>query len=405
MASLIPFAPEVPSRSTNPFDNIPTAQALDVETFTRQKKQEIKNCMEECNRLKDELRQKKQEIKNCMEECNRLKDELSDLKNLCTLGGVCVWNRKWLGSHGTKTCGKCGRTEIEMFKGGRRRRKSKKKKTKRRRRRKKKKTKRKRKYRKQGGTKSSKRRAKMNINTEKRNRRTTAKDSSDRRWRERNDSNKTLRMLGNMNSTAGRDGDVFTRFSVEPHYLMSADERTALTKRMLYDKRFGQKGDNELVDKARVALPTIPQYQGVTQRNVLELIGCQGLNVYQDKEVRRLAARLYLAAYDDGDLGLTLNQPSTTLQQRQVILQPMHPNQGVTANGENLPFPLRIMRSSRRHHLTDHPGVPFNNNNRYPNANGVIDETHNMFWPTERRQIFDFMKTTPTLEEISFFGF
>ena len=83
----------------------------DVETFTRQKKQEIKNCMEECNRLKDEL---------------------SDLKKLCTLGGECVWNRKWLGSHGTKTCGKCGRTEIEMFKGGSRRRKSKKRKTKRR---------------------------------------------------------------------------------------------------------------------------------------------------------------------------------------------------------------------------------------------------------------------------------
>lgn len=168
MASLIPFAPEVPSPSTNPFDNIPTAQAVDVETFTRQKKQEITDCMKKCNRLRDEL---------------------SDLKNLCTQGGECVWeNRKWLGSHGTKTCGKCGRTEIEMFKGGRRRRKSKKKKTKRRRRRKKKKTKRKRKYRKQGGTKSSKRRAKRNRNTEKRNRRTTTKDSSDRRWRERNDS-------------------------------------------------------------------------------------------------------------------------------------------------------------------------------------------------------------------------
>jgi len=135
MASLIPFAPEVPSRSTNPFDNIPTAQVVDVETFTRQKKQEIKNCMEECNRLKDEL---------------------SDLKNLCTLGGECVWNRNWLGSHGTKTCGKCGRMEIEMIKGGRRRRKSKKKKTKRRRRRKKKKTK----SRKQGGTRSSKRKTK-----------------------------------------------------------------------------------------------------------------------------------------------------------------------------------------------------------------------------------------------------
>jgi len=376
MASLIPFAPEVPSRSTNPFDNIPTAQAVDVETFTRQKKQEIKNCMEECNRLKDEL---------------------SDLKNLCTLGGECVWNRKWLGSHGTKTCGKCGRMEIEMFKGGRRRRKSKKKKTKRRRRRKKKKTKRKRKYRKQGGTKSSKRRAKRNRNTEKRNRRTTAKDSSDRRWRERNDSNKTLRMLGNMNSTAGRDGDVFARFAVEPHYLMSADERTALTKRMLYDKRFGQKGDNELVDKARVDLPTIPQYQGVSQRNVLELIGHQGLNVSQDKEVRRLAARLYLAAYDDSDLGLTLNQPYTTVQQRQAILQPLNPRRGTTSNGENLPLPLRIMRKGRYHNIT---------NNRYPTGvNGDIDETDNIFWPTTRKQIFNFMTLYPTLEEMDVFGF
>ena len=376
MASLIPFAPEVPSRSTNPFDNIPTAQAVDVETFTRQKKQEIKNCMEECNRLKDEL---------------------SDLKNLCTLGGECVWNRKWLGSHGTKTCGKCGRMEIEMFKGGRRRRKSKKKKTKRRRRRKKKKTKRKRKYRKQGGTKSSKRRAKRNRNTEKRNRRTTAKDSSDRRWRERNDPNKTLRMLGNMNSTAGRDGDVFARFALEPHYLMSADERTALTKRMLYDKRFGQKGDNELVDKARVDLPTIPQNQGVSQRNVLELIGHQGLNVSQDEEVRRLAARLYLAAYDDSDLGLTLNQPYTTVQQRQAILQPLNPRRGTTSNGENLPLPLRIMRKGRYHNIT---------NNRYPTGvNGDIDETDNIFWPTTRKQIFNFMTLYPTLDEMDVFGF
>jgi len=394
MASLIPFAPEVPSRSTNPFDNIPTAQAVDVETFTRQKRQEIKNCMEECNRLKKELVQKKQEIKNCMKECNRLKNELSDLKNLCTLGGECVWNHKWLGSHGTKTCGKCGRTEIEMYKGGRRRRKSKKKKTKRQRRRKKKKTKRKRKYRKQGGTKSSKRRAKRNRNTEKRNRRTTSKDSSDRRWRERNDPDKTLRMLRNMNSTAGHTeipNMIYPNISK-----MSPKDRRALTSRIEDKKRFGQKGDDEFVDNARVALPATPQNQGVSQRNVLELIGHQGLNVSQDEEVRRLAARLYLAAYDDSDLGLTLTQPSTTPQQRQAILQPLLPRRGTTSNGENLPLPLRIMRKGRYHNLT---------NNRYPTGvNGDIDETDNMFWPTTREQIFNFIKTTPTLEELSFFG-
>lgn len=204
-------------------------------------------------------------------------------------------------------------------------------------------------------------------------------------------------MLGNMNSTAGRDGDVFARFAVEPHYLMSADERTALTKRMLYDKRFGQKGDNELVDKARVDLPTIPQYQGVSQRNVLELIGHQGLNVSQDKEVRRLAARLYLAAYDDSDLGLTLNQPYTTVQQRQAILQPLNPRRGTTSNGENLPLPLRIMRKGRYHNIT---------NNRYPTGvNGDIDETDNIFWPTTRKQIFNFMTLYPTLEEMDVFGF
>ena len=108
----------------NPEEDMPIAQAVDVETL---------------------IRQKEQEITNCIEECNRLRQELSALKNLCPRGGECSWEGNWYGSHGIKTCTKCGKQEFEYSKGGRRKRKSKKRKTKRRRRRKKRKTKRRRK--------------------------------------------------------------------------------------------------------------------------------------------------------------------------------------------------------------------------------------------------------------------
>tara|TARA_B100000902_G_scaffold229938_1_gene218170 strand:+ start:15 stop:374 length:360 start_codon:yes stop_codon:yes gene_type:complete len=108
----------------NPEEDIPTAQAINVETL---------------------ISQKEQEITNCIEECNRLREELSALKNLCPRGGECSWEGNWYGSHGIKTCTKCGKQEFEYSKGGRRKRKSKKRKTKRRRRRKKRKTKRRRK--------------------------------------------------------------------------------------------------------------------------------------------------------------------------------------------------------------------------------------------------------------------
>ena len=86
MASILeaPIAPEI----ENPEDDIPIAQAVDVETL---------------------IRQKSQEITDCMEECNRLRQELSDLKNLCTAGGECSWDSNWYGSHGIKECTKCGK--------------------------------------------------------------------------------------------------------------------------------------------------------------------------------------------------------------------------------------------------------------------------------------------------------
>ena len=107
----------------NPEEDMPIAQAVDVETL---------------------IRQKEQEITNCIEERNRLRQELSDLKNLCPGGGEHTWEGRYMGSHGKKVCTKCGKEEY-VYAGGRRRRKSKKKKTKRRRRRKKRKTKRRRK--------------------------------------------------------------------------------------------------------------------------------------------------------------------------------------------------------------------------------------------------------------------
>jgi len=114
MASLahIPLAPEIENPEEE--QDIPIAQAVDVETL---------------------IRQKSQEITDCMEECDRLKEELMALKNLCTRGGECSWNSHWYGSHGIKECAKCGRTEVEYSKGGRRksRRKSRKRKSHRRR--------------------------------------------------------------------------------------------------------------------------------------------------------------------------------------------------------------------------------------------------------------------------------
>ena len=266
----------------------------------------------------------------------------------------------------------------------------------------------KRKYRKQGGTKKSRKKKKNRDKTrEKKNIERNKEEMLKRRHRERNDPEKALRILNNMDSTAGRDGNVLAGFAVEPHYLMTPEDRRALSRTMLYNKRFGQKDESQFVDKARVAfmpiqghpnIPTIGIGQQLFERNIRELIDCQGLNPNQDREVRRLAARLHLAALDNSELGLTLNPQPTTLQQRQAILQHLPPNQRVTTTGQNLPYPLQIMRKSRRHHIAA-------TNDRYPNtANGDINETDNMFWPTTREQIFNFLKDIPTLEELAGFG-
>ena len=72
------------------------------------------------------ITQKTREITDCMEKCNQLRRELSALKNSCPAGGQCNWNAAWYGSHGIKTCSKCGREVFETSKGGRRRRKTRK---------------------------------------------------------------------------------------------------------------------------------------------------------------------------------------------------------------------------------------------------------------------------------------
>ena len=263
----------------------------------------------------------------------------------------------------------------------------------------------KRKYRKQGGTRQSrKNKRERDKRREAKNKRTTNEDAALRRHRERNDPEKALRKLKNMASTAGHPEitDMVYRDMV-----MSPDDRIALSRRMLAKKRFGQKDESQFVDVARVAfrpshadpnIPTIGIGQQLFEGNIRELITCQGLNPNQDREVRRLAARLHLAALDDTQLGLTLNPQPTTVQQRQAILQPLWPWGRETATGENLPYPLQIMRKSRRYHIAViNPNYP-------TRANGEIDETDDMFWPTTREQIFNFMKDIPTLQELEWFG-
>ena len=90
----------------NPEEDIPNAP-VDVETL---------------------ITQKEQEVTNCREECNRLRQELSELKNLCPRGGECNWESHWYGSHGRKECTKCGKEEYEYSKGGGRKRKTRKRK-------------------------------------------------------------------------------------------------------------------------------------------------------------------------------------------------------------------------------------------------------------------------------------
>ena len=58
----------------NPEEDMPPAQAVDVETL---------------------ITQKTQEVTNSKEECNRLTRELSKLKNLCPKGGECNWESHW----------------------------------------------------------------------------------------------------------------------------------------------------------------------------------------------------------------------------------------------------------------------------------------------------------------------
>jgi hypothetical protein len=277
------------------------------------------------------------------------------------------------------------------------------------------KTKMKRKYRKQGGSrKNTGKQRKRHEVAVARVKRLNEVENAARSHQERNDPEQALKKLRESGSIAGHAEIANHLF---PYiYKMPTEERSAMNSRMYDNKRFGQKGENEVVDVARVAfihtqghpnIPTIVKGQKLFERDIRGLIMCQGLDVSQDKEARRLAARLYLAALDDSDLGLTIQ--STTRQQRQAILEQLRPNVRTAANGEKLPLPLQIFRKSRQHQLSF-------NNDRYPllvgvidgmipdGANGVVDQLHDAFWPRNRQEISDFMKTIPTLEEMEDFG-
>jgi len=161
---------------------------------------------------------------------------------------------------------------------------------------------------------------------------------------------------------------------------------------------------------SQVGLPGVPVGTLMTADDIYldcEVMYNNNLDDTQDKEVRRLVARLFAnptnGYSDDAIFGTGAFNSKTAVhvgthaerkQQRRVLLANGNIND-TTINNESLQLPLKILRKNRILNQVL--------SNRYPlNVDGSIDEAHDVFWPINRREFDFYMKTFPTLREIVF---
>jgi hypothetical protein len=159
----------------------------------------------------------------------------------------------------------------------------------------------------------------------------------------------------------------------------------------------------------QVVLPGFPLGTLMTADNIAEIMHNTALDDAQDKEVRRLVARLYTNPVDgytddlifgtgafNSKMAAHVGTHAERKQHRQNLLANGNIND-TTINNDNLPLPLQILRKNRLHHR------PISD--RYPlKDDGSVDETHDVFWPINRREFDFYMKTFPTLNEIQIYG-
>ena len=189
--------------------------------------------------------------------------------------------------------------------------------------------------------------------------------------------------------------------------MYTGPDRNDLNRRMSAMTSITQGVRNRLT--TQVVLPGFPLGTLMTADNIAEIMHNNALDDAQDKEVRRLVARLYTNPVDgytddwifgtgafNSKMAAHVGTHVERKQHRQNLLANGNINDR-TINNDNLPLPLQILRKNRR----------FNQpiSDRYPhNDDGSVDETHDVFWPINRREFDFYMKTFPTLDEITFYG-
>ena len=223
---------------------------------------------------------------------------------------------------------------------------------------------------------------------------------------------KTQQVMGSMGALAEHLQHAILQYEypgVATGMYTNSPQRRDLNRRMGVMTRFTQAVRDRLT--TQVGLPGVPVGTLVRADNIHQIMLSRNLNEAQDKEVRRLVARLYANAnpadgYRDRWIFGTGPFNSKTAahvgthaerkQQRQALLANGNIND-MKINGESLPLPLKILRKNRRFNQQPSP--------RYPrNDDGSVDETHDVFWPRNRVEFDFYMKTFPTLNEIGIYG-
>ena len=165
--------------------------------------------------------------------------------------------------------------------------------------------------------------------------------------------------------------------------------------------------------KLQIALPGYPKNTRTSRiENLFEFLSQKKLKYLtpeQIHEVRRLVANAYTTrdgGYSDAELFGTGRMANTWQfddpEDRKAFRRNLLAGAPLTARvigSERLPLSLEILRKGRRFNDV----IP---SDRYPrDADGNIDETHDIFWPKTRNEMNKFLRMYPTNKEISYFGY
>jgi len=163
--------------------------------------------------------------------------------------------------------------------------------------------------------------------------------------------------------------------------------------------------------KLQIALPGYPKNTRTSRiENLFEFLSHPNLTPEQIHEVRRLVANAYTTrdeGYSDAQLFGTGRMANTWQfddpKDRKAFRRDLLAGAPLTARvigSERLPLSLEILRKGRRF---PNDVIP---SDRYPrDADGNIDETHDIFWPKTRNAMNKFLRIMPTNKEISYFGY